>query len=140
MTDACSGKGAATKGGGGARDWARSFFLHVVAGGIATAAHYAVMYVLIQAGMTPILATTFGFSVGAVTRFLLSYFHVFSPTSGMGKVMVRFVVALLIQMAANSLVLAALLAAGLPVWTAQIVTTVVLTFFTYLAGRLWVFR
>jgi putative flippase GtrA len=91
-------------------------------------------------GTPPILATTLGFSVGAVTRFLLSYFHVFSPTSGMGQVMLRFVVALLIQMAANSLLLAALLAAGLPVWKAQVVTTVTLTFFTFLAGRLWVFR
>ena len=52
----------------------------------------------------------------------------------------RFVVALLIQMAANSLLVAALLGAGMHVWVAQVVTTVSLTIFTFLAGRFWVFR
>jgi putative flippase GtrA len=122
------------------RPWAHGFFLHVIAGIIATAAHYTLMFVLIRVGMAGVLASTFGFCVGAITRFLLSYFHVFSPTSGVRKAMFRFVLALLIQMAANSLLLGGLMAAGLTVWKAQIATTAALTIFTYLGGKLWVFR
>ena len=120
--------------------WARSFFLHIAAGFIATAAHYAVMFVLIQLGMAGVLASTLGFTVGAITRFLLSYFHVFEPMSGVGKAMFRFVIALFIQMAANSLLLAMLMTVGLHVWVAQILTTAALTIFTFLGGKLWVFR
>lgn len=120
--------------------WAYGFCLHVITGLIATAAHYSVMFILIRVGMAGLLASTLGFSVGAITRFLLSYFHVFSPTSGVRKAMFRFALALFIQMVANSLLLGTLMAAGLQVWEAQIVTTAALTIFTYIGGKLWVFR
>ncbi|CAH1088793.1 hypothetical protein NTG1052_70022 [Candidatus Nitrotoga sp. 1052] len=54
--------------------------------------------------------------------------------------MFRFVLALFIQMVANSLLLGTLMTSGLSVWRAQIVTTVALTFFTYIGSKLWVFR
>lgn len=120
--------------------WAYGFCLHVIAGIIATSTHYTVMFVLIRAGMAGILASTLGFGAGAIVRFLLSYFHVFSPTSGIRKVMFRFVLALFIQMVANSLQLNCLMAAGLTVWKAQIITTVSLAIVTYIGGKLWVFR
>lgn len=120
--------------------WAYGFCLHVIAGVIATSAHYTVMFVLIHAGIEGVLASTLGFGAGASVRFLLSYFHVFSPTSGIRKVMFRFVLALFLQMVANSLLLSSLMAAGLTVWKAQIITTVSLTIFTYIGGKLWIFR
>jgi putative flippase GtrA len=120
--------------------WAYGFCLHVIAGLFATSAHYTVMYILIHAGIAGVLASTLGFGAGASVRFLLSYFHVFSPTSGIRKVMFRFVLALFIQMVANSLLLSSLMAAGLTVWKAQIITTVSLTIFTYIGGKLWIFR
>jgi putative flippase GtrA len=120
--------------------WVYGFCLHIIAGFIATAAHYFVMYVLIRLGMAGLPASTLGFGAGAITRFLLSYFHVFSPTSGVRKAMFRFVLALFIQMVANSLLLGALMSAGLSVWVAQIATTAALTIFTYAGGKLWVFR
>ena len=140
MADPRSGKSAVWRFSGNMPFWAYGFLLHIISGVIATAAHYALMFVLIQFGMGGVLASTFGFCAGATTRFFLSYFHVFTPTSGVGRVMVRYVVALLIQMAANSLLLGALMAAGLPVWPAQIATTLALTIFTYIGGKLWVFR
>ena len=140
MSDTASDKSAATIVSGKTPFWAYGFCLHVMAGFIATAAHYAVMFVLIRVGMAGLLASTLGFGAGAVTRFLLSYFHVFSPTSGVRKVMIRFVLALFIQMVANSLLLGILMAAGLQVWVAQIATTAALTIFTYIGGKLWVFR
>ena len=140
MSDTSSGKSTATIISGKMPLWTYSFCLHVMAGFIATAAHYAVMFVLIRVGMEGLLASTLGFGAGAITRFLLSYFHVFSPTSGVRKVMFRFVLALFVQMVANSLLLGILMAAGLLVWEAQIVTTAALTIFTYIGGKLWVFR
>lgn len=121
-------------------DWFNGFFLHILAGFIATATHYLIMFVLIHYGMTGFFASTIGFCAGAITRFFLSYFHVFSPTSGVRKAMFRFVLALLIQMMVNSLLLGVLMISGLSVWRAQIMTTVVLTIFTYIGSRLWVFR
>lgn len=140
MSDTSSGKSAATIFSSKMPLWTYSFCLHVMAGFIATAAHYAVMFVLIRVGMAGLLASTLGFGAGATTRFLLSYFHVFSPTSGVRTVMFRFVLALFIQMVANSLLLGTLMAAGLSVWEAQITTTAALTIFTYIGGKLWVFR
>lgn len=140
MSDTSSGKSAATIFSSKMPLWTYSFCLHVMAGFIATAAHYAVMFVLIRVGMAGLLASTLGFGAGAITRFLLSYFHVFSPTSGVRKVMFRFVLALFVQMVANSLLLGILMAAGLLVWEAQIATTAALTIFTYIGGKLWVFR
>lgn len=140
MSNTPSSKFTSACSSGKMRLWAYGFSLHVIAGLIATAAHYTVMFILIRGGMSGLLASTIGFGAGAITRFLLSYFHVFSPTSGVRKVMVRFALALAIQMVANSLLLSVLMAAGLLVWEAQITTTVALTIFTYIGGKLWVFR
>jgi putative flippase GtrA len=140
MPDTPSSKSAITLFSGKLPFWAYGFCLHVISGFIATAAHYTVMFVLIRVGMTGLLASTLGFGAGAITRFLLSYFHVFSPTSDVRLVMFRFVLALLIQMVANSLLLGTLMVAGLQVWEAQIVTTAALTIFTYIGGKFWVFR
>jgi len=50
------------------------------------------------------------------------------------------VVVIGVGMIANTGLLAALLGVGLPLWPAQIATTILLTFGNYVAYRLWVFR
>lgn len=122
------------------RDWLRTFVLHVATGFVAVAAHYALMYGLLRLAMQPVAASALGFCAGALTRFALSYFKVFSPTRGLTAAGTRFVLAIGAQAVANSALFAALLHAGLSTWTAQIATTVVLTFANFLAYRLWVFR
>ena len=77
---------------------------------------------------------------GALTRFALSYAHIFAPTRGVHAAGLRFVVAIAAQLAANTVLLAAFTQAGLAVWPAQVLTTVLLTFVNYLAYRWWVFR
>lgn len=126
--------------GGGLGHWLHSFSLHVVTGFAAVAAHYALMYALIRAGLAPVPASAVGFLAGALTRFALSYLHIFSPTGGVHVAGVRFVVAIAAQLAANSVLLAVLTAQGLSVWPAQVLTTVLLTFVNYLVYRWWVFR
>ena len=124
----------------GALHWIHTFVLHVATGFLAVAAHYTVMYALLRTGMGGVPASAVGFLAGAVTRFALSYWHIFEPTRGVAVASVRFVVAIAAQLAANSALLAGLLALGASLWPAQIVTTIALTFGNYLAYRLWVFR
>ena len=120
--------------------WMHTFTLHVATGFLAVAAHYAVMYGLLRTGMAGVPASAVGFLAGALTRFALSYWHIFEPTRGVAVASIRFVVVIAAQLAANSALLAGLLALGTSLWPAQIATTVVLTFGNYLAYRLWVFR
>ena len=124
----------------GVLHWIHTFVLHVATGFIAVAAHYAVMYALLRTGMAGVPASAVGFLAGALTRFALAYWHIFEPTRGVAVASVRFSVVVAVQLAANSALLAGLLALGMSLWPAQIATTVILAFGTYLAYRLWVFR
>lgn len=126
--------------GQGVGHWVHSFSLHVATGFAAVAAHYALMYAMLRTGLAPVPASAVGFVAGALTRFVFSYAHIFTPTQGINVAGVRFVVAILAQLAANSALLAALTTAGLAVWPAQVATTILLTFANYLVYRWWVFR
>lgn len=126
--------------GSGVLHWLHSFSLHVITGFAAVAAHYALMYGLIRIGMAAVPASAIGLLAGALTRFVLSYAHIFAPTRGVPVAGLRFVVAIAAQLAANSALLAAFTHAGLSVWPAQVLTTVLLTFVNYLVYRWWVFR
>jgi putative flippase GtrA len=119
---------------------AASFTAHVVTGFLAVGVHYGILWLLLRAGLDPVAGSAVGFVGGAATRFLLAYHHVFTPSHGLAIAGRRFLLALLAQFVANSALLAALLAAGLPVWPAQVTTTVVLTFANYAVYRVWVFR
>ena len=126
--------------GEGLLHWIHSFSLHVVTGFAAVAAHYLLMYVLMRIGLSPLPASAAGFMAGALTRFVLSYAHVFAPTQGVHAAGLRFIIAIAAQLAANTGLLAALTATGLAVWPAQVLTTVLLTVVNYLVYRWWVFR
>jgi len=119
---------------------AHSFSLHVLTGVLAVAAHYGTMYGMLAVQPDPLVASTIGFVAGAATRFALSFFRVFAPTRGLRRAGARFLVAISLQAVANTGLLALLLAAGFSVWPAQVATTIALTFATYAAYRLWVFR
>jgi len=117
-----------------------NFSLHVLTGFAAVAVHYGILYVLLRFGVPPLVATSIGFCGGALTRFVLAYYRVFAPTQGLTTAGWRFVVVIGVGMLANTGLLAALLGVGLPLWPAQIATTILLTFGNYVAYRLWVFR
>jgi putative flippase GtrA len=126
--------------GDGLLHWLHTFVLHVLTGALAVVAHYAAMYGLVRAGMAGVPASALGFVGGALTRFALSYWHVFAPSRGMKVASLRFLVAITAQLLTNSALLAGLIHSGLSLWPAQVTTTILLTFGNYLAYRLWVFR
>lgn len=122
------------------RDWITKFFLHVATGVLAVGAHYALMALALDIGLTPLLASSVGFLGGAATRFFTAYFHVFSPSQGAGLAVVKFLGALCLQLPLNYVLVAVLMSMGMGVWKAQLLSTVLLTFINYLVYRLWVFR
>jgi putative flippase GtrA len=122
------------------RSWIRGFVLHVITGFVAVAAHYSLMWLVLQSSAAPVAASSIGFLAGALVRFRLSYTRVFAPTIGVSSALIRFVAALGMQMAANALLLALLIGLGIDVWLAQVAVTVLLTVANYLVYRLWVFR
>lgn len=126
--------------GSGVLHWLHSFSLHVVTGFAAVAAHYALMFVMLRTGLVPVAASAVGFGAGALTRFVLAYAHIFTPSAGVHLAGMRFIVAIAAQLVANSALLAALTDAGVDVWPAQVATTILLTFGNYLVYRWWVFR
>jgi putative flippase GtrA len=117
-----------------------SLVLHVLTGFLAVGAHYSVMWLLIQAGTAGVPASAIGFLAGAAVRFVTGYFKVFSPGHGVPVALWRFVIALGLQWGANTALLEGFLTAGVPLWGAQVVVTVLLTFVNFLAYRWWVFR
>jgi putative flippase GtrA len=123
-----------------ATGWIAGFVLHVLTGVLAVLAHYSLMWVALSAGMPPVMASSAGFSAGALVRFLLSYTRVFVPTIGVPSALLRFVAALAGQMLANAALLALFIRLELNLWLAQVLVTVLLTVGNYLVYRLWVFR
>lgn len=121
------------------RDWAWRFTLHVATGVAAVAAHYVTMSLLLQVHVPAVAASALGFLVGAWVRFHTAYHHVFSPTRSARSTVGRFVAALAAQFVANTAMLSALLYLGLPLWSAQVTTTVLLAFATFVVYRLLVF-
>ena len=121
-------------------DWKIQLLQHLVTGAIATIAHYLVMWFALHLQLWPVLATTIGFLVGATTRFLFSYFHIFEPERNVAGALPHFVLALGLQMALNAALLAILLEMTTLVWPAQLITTALLTTFNFLAYKYWVFK
>ena len=128
----------------------RRFVLHCLTGIVVVAAHWLAMWFLLQLGSTPLLATSVGFCLGALTRFFLSWKLVFTPSVSTLHSGSWFVVMLAVQFFLNG-ALFTLLHDAAPMqaliddadrltWIAQAVTTVVVTSFNFLAYRLWVFR
>jgi hypothetical protein len=98
------------------------------------------MWLAISAQLLPVMATTIGFVVGATTRFLFSYFHIFEPERNVLIAMPHFILALTLQMVINAGLLTLLISANLPVWPSQILTTGMLTVFNFMAYKFWVFK
>ncbi len=116
------------------------FILHCLSGVIAVAVHYGIMFAALQLGLAPLTSTSLGFAGGALTRFLMAYYHIFTPSDAMHIAAVKFALVLGLQFLANGALFAALTGAGLPVWPAQVLATGLLTVGNYLAYRYWVFR
>lgn len=120
----------------------RSFFLYVVSGVASVATHYAFTIAAVElVAWRPLFATSVGFLVGAVTKYLLNYFLAFESEEPHAAAIPRFAVMILSLFAANAAIFWLLHdEGGLHYMLAQVITTSILVPVGYLANRVWVFR
>ena len=120
----------------------RSFVLYVASGVASVATHYAFMIAAVElAAWRELVATSVGFMVGAVTKYVMNYFLAFRSEEPHGKAIPRFAVMILTLFAANAAIFWALHDQGkLHYVVAQVITTGFLVPVGYLINRYWVFR
>ena len=111
-------------------------------GGLATAAHFAVMGMLIATDLTsPLLATFVGSLVGSVVAYVANRRHTFESDVPHRHALPRHY-----AVVAGSILLNAVLFHmaqgwfGAPVWFAQGLATGLCMVFNFIASRFWVFR
>src|SRR5579859_6601945 len=120
----------------------RSLPMYVGAGGIATASHYAVTIAAVEGlAANPVAASAAGFATGAAVKYWLNYSMAFQSRARHAHAAARFVVALGVLMAVNTLVFAVLQRGlGMHYLLAQAITTILLIPPGYVIHRQWVFR
>jgi putative flippase GtrA len=120
----------------------RQFLLFAACGGVGTVGHYAVLILLVELGaIDPVIATAFGFLVGAVINYFLNYSITFRSNQKHIVAGPRFLTIAVLGFFLNSTLMAILVhnlaAHYLP---AQIATTLVVLLFNFFGNRLWTFR
>lgn len=119
----------------------REFLRYAGAGVVGTAAHYALLFVLVQfAGAHPIAASTAGATLGALVNYALNHRYTFASDKAHHVSLPRYAAVAAAGIALNAIVLAALLAPGaLHYLVAQVVATGAVFVAGYLVNRRWTF-
>lgn len=113
----------------------------LVAGGIATASHWGVMWVLMTADFAPLHATAFGSLLGAAVNYGLQRRLAFDYHGSHAGAAPRYLLACAAAWLLNLLVFQCLhAAAGLPAGIAQFMTTAIVSLMSYLVYRRLVFH
>lgn len=110
-------------------------------GAIATAVHYALLITLVRSGAaTPPIATTVGFSLGALVNYLLNYRYTFESDKPHLDALPKFITTALCGAALNYLVVRAGIALGQHYLIAQLGATALVLLWNFWVNRLWTFR
>jgi putative flippase GtrA len=117
------------------------FLRYSFVGAVGTAAHYALLVVLVQAGLAgPVLASTVGAVAGAIVNYLLNRSYTFASRRRHRESAPRFMAIAAAGTAINAALLATLVdGAGIHYLAAQVVATLAVLGFTYVANRAWTF-
>ncbi|WP_316682152.1 GtrA family protein [Ralstonia flaminis] len=119
---------------------AEQFARYVVIGGGATLAHYAVLFGLVQVGVSPWRASVAGSVIGATLNYFISRQAVFNSTRGHIGAMLRFGVVAFLALGCNATIMAIGLALGLYYLVAQMFASAITAVFNFLVHRHWTFR
>jgi len=120
----------------------RHILLFAALGGIGTAAHYAVLIMLVQSGLTgPVLGSTAGFLTGAFVNYQLNRHLVFRSAKPHREAMAKFLLVAGVGLGLNAALMAlftrVLGASYLP---AQVIVTGLLVLWHYGGNAVWTFR
>jgi len=120
---------------------ARSLFSFLLVGGAATALQYIIMFGLVAgAGVAAVIASAIGFCVSAVFNYVCNAAFTFRSGQPHGQAVPRFVMTAAAGLAINSLLLSLLMAIGLPLVPAQVLTTVGVLLWNYCINAIWTFK
>lgn len=119
----------------------RQFLIFAGVGAVGTAAHYSVLILLVQALRTdPVIATTFGFIVGAAINYLLNYRVTFNSDKKHREALIRFFTVAVAGSVINGWIMSAGIdSLDLHYLVAQLVATGIVLLFNYIANRYWTF-
>lgn len=110
-------------------------------GAIGTAGHYATLIGLVQiAGLDPVPASAFGFTVGALMNYTLNYKYIFRSQKRHRESMSKFFTVALAGLGLNSVVVSlGINGAHLNYFVAQLVATAVVLLWNFSINKLWTF-
>ena len=119
----------------------RRFVLYTVVGGLATAAHYAVLIACVElAGWPAWLASGFGAVVGAQVAFLGNRRYTFEHRGAAAGPWLKFQGTALLGALLGMAIVAAGVRIGLHYLLAQVVATGAMLVLTFAINRAWSFR
>ena len=110
-------------------------------GAIGTAGHYAMLIGLVElGGISPLLATTCGFAVGALINYYLKHHYTFKSKQPYRSTALKFMtIACFTAVVNGALMQLGTLWLGLNYLLVQVVATVVVVGLNFLANKYWTF-
>lgn len=110
-------------------------------GVVGTASHYVVLIIGVELGAGPIISSIFGFLVGALVNYSLSYYYVFCSEGGHYHIMTRFFIVALCGVGINTLVMRyAIYNLRLHYLLGQMMATGIVVVWNFAGNRWWTFR
>lgn len=109
-------------------------------GGIGTLAHYLTLITLVDfMDVEPVMASAFGFLVGALVNYLLNYHVTFKSQKKHRSAFGKFLLIATVGFFLNTALMAALVP-FLHYLFAQIIATLIVLFWNFTGSRIWAFR
>lgn len=119
----------------------RQFTRFASAGAMGTTLHYGALIALVALlGLSPVIATTLGATLGALTNYWLNHRFTFRSTRRHTETLPRFMAMAAVGIVLNGFIVGTLADQGLHYLLAQIAATTIVLFTNYMVSRLWIFR
>jgi putative flippase GtrA len=116
------------------------FMLFSAVGAIGTAAHFAVLIVLVQfMASGPIAASMAGFGTGALVNYGLNYHITFGSKSPHSTALPKFLAVAIVGLILNTLIMY-LFTSLLHYLLSQVIATIFVLGWNFLCNRFWTFR
>ena len=111
-------------------------------GALATGIHYAILIMLVEQGHTDaVTASTIGYAISGVVNYLLNYYFTFISQEKHNLAALKFTLVAGTGLALNSLIMyLAIVLAGIYYLLGQVMATIIVLFWNYLANRYWTYK
>jgi putative flippase GtrA len=120
----------------------QQFITFAGVGAIGTTGHYIALIVLVQAAsVAPVVASSFGFAIGALINYVLNYRYTFRSSKRHCEAMIKFFTVAALGATLNGLIMAIGTKGGETNYILiQICATAMVVLVSFLLNRLWTFN